>query len=67
MSGKAPVGRIVYNTNTGKTVGADLRKFSDEILLSKNADTSKPQYYPINAGKYQGKTICVNRFQSTHF
>ncbi len=67
MSYKAPVGRIVHNTNTGKTIGADLRKFSDEILISKDVDASKPQYYPIKSGKYKGKTVCLNRFNLKQF
>lgn len=67
MSWKAPLGRIVHNTSAGKTVGADIRRFGDEILVAKDVDASLPQCYPIKAGKYEGKTICVNRFKATQF
>lgn len=67
MSYKTPVERIVHNTNMGKTIGVDLRKFSDEILVAKEVDASKPQYYHIKAGKYKGKTVCLNRFNLTQF
>lgn len=67
MSWKAPAGRIVNNTNTGRTVGADTSKFSDEILVANDVNTSKPQAYHIKAGKYKGKTVCINRFDIKQF
>ena len=65
MSCRTPVGRIVHNTNTGRIVGADFHEFNDEILAAKDVDVSQPQYYPIKSGKYKGKTICINRFDSS--
>ena len=67
MAWKAPVGHIVHNTSAGKTIGADLRRFNDEILDKNDISDPKLQRYSINAGKYQGKTICVNRFDDISF
>lgn len=41
---------------------SEIRNNNDEILLSKDADETTPQYFKIKSGKYKGKTICINRF-----
>jgi len=64
MSWKEPIGRIVHNTNIGRTVGADIQKFNDEILVAKDVDISQPQCYLIKSGSYKGKIVCINRFHT---